>query len=133
MSAEKRDAIDGSGLDLVPVKPYYLPLGAVPVNVTSTAGGIFQEYQAGDRHFTVKQTRLGADDQELVKKSAQVANVDVVDINGRQGLMEKSQLGQDDHHAGTVTTLKWRQDDWAFVVSGDLPEEEIIKISKSLR
>ncbi len=132
-SAEKRDAIDGSGLDFVPTKPHYLPMGAVPVNVSPTAGGISREFQVGDRHFTVKQTRLGADDQGLVKKSTRVANVDVVDINGRQGLMEKSEPGQGDLYAGTITTLKWRQDDWAFVVSGDLPAEEIIKISKSLR
>lgn len=132
-SAEKRDAIDGSGLDFVPTKPHYLPMGAVPINVSLTTGGISREFQVGDRHFTVKQTWLGADDQGLVKKSTRVANVDVVDINGRQGLMEKSEPGQGDLYVGTTTTLKWRQDDWAFVVSGDLPAEEIIKISKSLR
>ncbi|NLJ76341.1 MAG: DUF4367 domain-containing protein [Peptococcaceae bacterium] len=130
--AEKRTAIDGSGLDFVPVKPHYLPPGAVPVNVTSSGGEISQDYQAGNRYFTVRQSRSEANEQAPLKKSAQVANVDVVDVNGQQGFIEMSKR-QDDHYVGTVTTLRWQQGDWAFAVSGDLPAEEIIKISKSLR
>lgn len=116
--------------DFIPAKPAYLPQGSVLVNESWLAGEVSQDYRTGNNYFTVSQSRLEADDFASVEKLSQVSNVN---INGWQGLIEKSRAEPGDNVSGTDTTLRWRQGEWAFSVSGDLPAEEIIRISASIK
>ncbi|MDD2553895.1 MAG: zf-HC2 domain-containing protein [Desulfotomaculaceae bacterium] len=116
--------------DFIPAKPVYLPQGSVLENVTWLADEVSQDYRTGSNYFTVSQSRLKADDFAFIEKLSQVSNVN---INGWQGFIKESRPEPGDHVSGTVTTLRWWQDEWAFSVSGDLPAEEIIKISTSLK
>nr|MBP7333045.1 DUF4367 domain-containing protein [Bacillota bacterium] len=136
MSGSMNDANDGTleaaprHVDFMTAKPDYLPPGSILVNITRLAGEITQEYRTGANYFTVSQIRLMADDSAFIKKPAQVANIN---INGCQGFIEESRPEPGDHVSAAITTLRWRQGDWAFSVSGDLPAEEIIKISESVK
>ncbi len=136
MSGSMDDANDGTleaaprHVDFIPAKPDYLPPGSVLVNITRLADVITQDYRTGANYFTVSQSRPIADDSAFVKKPAQVANIN---INGCQGFIEESRPEPGDHVSAAITTLRWRQGDWAFSVSGDLPAEEIIKISESVK
>ncbi|MDD4335656.1 MAG: DUF4367 domain-containing protein, partial [Desulfotomaculaceae bacterium] len=132
MAATNDEALEAAPryMDFTPAKPDYLPRGSILVNISRLADEISQDYRTGDNYFTVSQSRLEADDFAFVEKTAQVANVK---INGWQGFIEESRPKPGDHVSGAVTTLKWRQGEWAFSVSGDLPPEEIIRISASIK
>ncbi len=114
--------------DFIPVRPDYLPPGAVLVNISGFAGEVTQDYRAGANYFKVSQSRQAEDAAAFAKKQAAVSNIS---INGCRGYIEEVSRESDDV-SGTVTTLSWQQGGWAFSVSGDLPAEEIIKISASL-
>jgi hypothetical protein len=114
----------------IPAKPAYLPQEAVLTAVTWLPDEISQNFQVGGLHFTVSQGRLNAayfgDDKISAPASA-------VDINGSLGYLQEEGLETGGIVTGVPTTLRWREGDWAFSVSGDLPKDEIIKISNSLK
>lgn len=117
-------------VDFIPAKPAYLPQGAVLSNVSWLSGEISQDYRTGKNFFTVSQSRLEAGDIAYVETLSQVSNVN---INGWLGFIQERRPEPGDNVSGTITTLRWRQSDWVFSVSGDLPAEEIIRISASIK
>ncbi|MFX4262197.1 zf-HC2 domain-containing protein [Pelotomaculum propionicicum] len=114
----------------IPVKPAYLPQGAVLSDVSWFKGEVSQNYRAGKYYFTVSQSRFDAADFEYEDAISQGS---AVDINGMPGFIQENRPEPGGNVSGDVTTLRWRQGDWAFSVSGDLPAEELIKISTSLK
>ncbi len=113
----------------IPAKPGYLPQGATLSDVSWLSDETSQNYRVGRNYFTVSQNRLDAADFEYIESS----KGSPVDVNGLQGFIQVSGPEPGDTGSGTVTTVRWRQGDWAFKVSGDLPAEEIIRISVSIK
>lgn len=114
----------------IPAKPGYLPQGATLSDVSWLSDETSQNYRAGRNYFTVSQNRLDAADFEYIESYSKGS---AVDVNGLQGFIQVSGPEPGDTGSGTVTTVRWRQGDWAFKVSGDLPAEEIIRISVSIK
>lgn len=114
----------------IPAKPAYLPQEAVLTDVTWLPDEISQNFQVGGLHFTISQSRLSA---AHFGDDIMSASASAVDINGSLGYIQEEGPETGGIVTGVPTTLRWREGDWAFSVSGDLPKDEIIKISNSLK
>jgi hypothetical protein len=132
MPASNRGTMEEAvwNVGFIPAKPSYLPQGAVLSDVSWFAGEASQNYRAGRFYFTVSQNLLEAADSGYVETFSQGP---AVNINGSQGFIQESRPEPGDTVSGTLTTVRWRQGNWNFSVSGDLPAEEIIKISTSIK
>lgn len=128
-SGTMEEAVRDAGF--IPAQPSYLPLGAVLTDVSWYTGEISQSYRAGKYSFTVSQCRLDAGDFEY---AGEISQGSAVDINGMPGFIQVNRPEPGGGNvSGSFTTLRWRKGDWAFSVSGDLPADEIIKISTSIK
>lgn len=127
-SGSMEEAVRDAGF--IPTKPSYLPPGAVLTDVSWYTGEISQNYRAGNYSFAISQCRLDAGDFKYAGETSQGS---AVDINGTPGFIQVNRPEPGSNVAGSFTTLRWRMGDWAFSVSGDLPADEIIKISTSIK
>lgn len=128
-SGSMEEAVRDAGF--IPSQPSYLPPGAVLTDVSWYTGEISQYYRAGKYSFTISQCRLDAGDFEY---TGEISQGSAVDINGMPGFIQVNRPEPGGGNvAGSSTTLRWRKGDWAFSVSGDLPADEIIKISTSIK
>lgn len=132
MPASNRGTMEEAAMNVgfIPSKPVYLPQGAVLSDVSWLPDETSQNYRLGRYYFTVSQNRMEPVDLEYSEKYWQGS---AVDINGMRGFLQENRPEAVDAANGTITTLRWRQGYWAFSVSGDLPAEEIIKISLSVK
>lgn len=132
MPAQDRGTMEEAiwAVGYIPVKPSYLPQGAVLSDVSWDLGKTSQNYRVGEFYFTVTQGRLDAANFGYNEMRSPGS---AVDINGSQGYMRQSRLEPVGSISAVITTLNWQEGDWSFSVSGSLPAEEIIRISSSVK
>lgn len=107
-----------------PTVPGYLPPGAEVKDITWVPGTVYLEYQVDRNSFMLTQSRVG----ELGVSGEEGGQL--IDLNGAKAHLQEISPGVD--HKGGYTTVSWQRGGWMFMVDGDLPREEILKIALSI-
>lgn len=115
----------------VPASPAYLPQGAELVDVSWDSSTVYQNFRVGQVHFIISQSRVDTDKNFCYEKMARQGNP--VEINGLKAFMQETEPEPGDSVSPGNTTICWQQGEWLFLVSGELPGEEIIKVASSLK
>ncbi len=113
-----------------PAIPSYLPGDVELVEVSWLSGTVHQHYRVDQLSFTVSQSLAGATEINLQEEDPEAK---LVWINGENGTLRETSFVTDGDIVGGSSTLRWQQGEYFYTITGELPEEEIMKIAASLK
>ncbi|MDD4236990.1 MAG: zf-HC2 domain-containing protein [Desulfotomaculaceae bacterium] len=107
-----------------PTVPGYLPPEAELKDVTWEPGTVRLEYLADRNSFMLTQSRV-AEVGTIGEEGGQL-----IELNGAKAHLQENSTDGD--QSWGYTTVRWQRGEWVFMVDGDLPREEILKIALSI-